>query len=64
MAGNSNSLVAVKTESASGRAVRATHKATKAGVVARKKPEDISSRVRALRRQLQENTEGLKCALR
>ncbi len=65
MARNSNpKLAGVKTETAFGRADRAARKVAKAGVVARKKFEAISRHVKALKRQLQENTEGLKYALR
>jgi hypothetical protein len=65
MARNSNlKLVAVKTEAALGRANSAAHKVAKAGVVARNRLTAISRHVKALKRQLQENTEGFKYALR
>ena len=65
MARNSNlPLVAVKTEAALGRANSGAHKVAKAGVVARNKLAAISKHVKALKRQLQENAEGFKYALR
>jgi hypothetical protein len=65
MARNSNRpLGAVKTEAALGRANSEAHKVAKADVVARNTLAAISKHVKALKRQLQENTEGLKYALR
>jgi hypothetical protein len=61
MARNNNpSIVPLKTRTASGRTDRAAHKVAKAGATARKKLVAISRRVKALKRQLQENTEGLR----
>ena len=65
MARNSNlKLAGVKTKAALGRADRAARKVAKADGVAREKFAAISRHVRALKRQLQENAEGLKYALR
>jgi hypothetical protein len=52
------SLVAPKTETARRRTGRVAHRVAKAGAVARKKLAAISMHVKALRRQLQQNTEG------
>jgi hypothetical protein len=57
---SSPSLVAPKTVTALRRTGRVAHKVAKAGAVARKKLAAISMHVKALRRQLQENTEGFK----
>jgi hypothetical protein len=57
---SSPSLVAPKTETARRRTGRVAHKVAKAGAVARKKLAAISMHVKALRRQLQENTEGFE----
>jgi hypothetical protein len=61
---SNNRLVAAKTEMAGRRTDRVAHKVAKAGVVAERKLAAISRHVKALKRQLQENTEGLKCILR
>jgi hypothetical protein len=54
------SLVAPKIETARRRTGRVARKVSKAGAVARKRLAAISVRVKALRRQLQRNTEGFK----
>ena len=65
MARNSNlKSAAVITGAAMGGADRKAHKVAKAGAGAKDEVVAISKYVKALKRQLQENTEGLKCALR
>ena len=56
--------VAEKIGSAVGRADRAAHKVAKAGVIAKKELEDISTQVEALKRQLLKTTRRLRRALR
>jgi hypothetical protein len=57
---SSPSLAEPKTETVLGRAGRVGHKVAKAGTAARKKLAAISMHVKALKRQLQQNTEGFK----
>ncbi len=57
---SSPSLAAPKTETALRGADPAVHTVAKARVVARKKLAAISMHVKALRRQLRQNTEGFK----
>ena len=54
--------MAVTIGAAMGRADRAAHKVVKAGVVAKKELVAISKQVKALKRQLLKNTEGLPVA--
>jgi hypothetical protein len=57
---SSPSLAEPKTETAPRRTGSVGHKVANAGTAARKKLAAISMHVKALRRQLQQNTEGFK----